>query len=64
MARETEATLEPLAREVVVEIIKRKLGFVSIIRPGRCQATDRPRVHIAEVVLWALRRCVEHLFAL
>jgi len=40
MARETEATLAPLAREVVLEIIKRKLGFVCIIRVGRCQAAE------------------------
>jgi hypothetical protein len=40
MARETEATLAPLAPEVVVEIIKRKLSFVSIIRAGRCQAAE------------------------
>jgi len=40
MARETEATLAALAREVVVEIIKRKLSFVFIIRVGRRQATE------------------------
>jgi len=40
MARETEATLAPLVREVVVEIIKRKLSFVSIIEGGRRQAAE------------------------
>jgi hypothetical protein len=40
MARETEATLAPLAREVVVDIIKRKLSFTFIIRVGRCQAAE------------------------
>ena len=41
MARETEATLAPLGREVVVKIIKRKLSFTFIIRVGRCQAAEK-----------------------